>query len=516
MWSNMFPAETERALADRAAHPRLLPAPEPGIWSKAGALVAAPYTGFAQAVNQTLRVAYRATQWRPDVEPLAKTVDPLANDPIDMALRSGSEYWAENPSTATWASSFLHEGSRILSKVAGYSLVGGVPGAIVGTSADEGATQYLTLRDRGVDQQTAARVAVVHGGATALSVALPVVGRTALQTAALVGVGGPGMFVSEQVLSRKILEQAKYADIATEFDPWDPAGLATSLVPGAVVGTAVHRSRAQRAKAAGDDAHSAALKTMAGTPEAVEAAHVQYGQDVIDAHLLAERGDIEARSDHRRAVNAVSKALDEGRPIELGDIRLDEAVAKRALDDVVERLRSAREAAPRTDAEPLPTRLADAGDDLGTRADIAAAHELASGHLSPTGPFDRAELQNLAVGIAEAQGDLHRLQQLSRVYDERVRTSNRPRVDIAADVVEELRGGGFKAAPEPPVDPATRALRIAEKHPGLRVRLEDDGTPARPATDVLQLEQQRNRIESGEAKVAFEAAIECFLRTGVE
>lgn len=229
-WSALYPAEADRALLDRAQHPQPVPQPEPSFWSKAGALVSAPYTGFAQGLHETARVAYRVSHWTPDIEPLIDwrklgvDTDSLAkarrlrDEEVDQSLRSGIEYWKPDPLTGSFASNFLHEGARIVTKAAGYGALGGAPGAAIGTGIDEGATQYLSLRDRGVDPVTATQVGIARGTATAVGIALPIAGATKLQTTGLVALGGPGLFSLEQAASRGILERANYPELATEFN----------------------------------------------------------------------------------------------------------------------------------------------------------------------------------------------------------------------------------------------------------------------------------------------------------
>ncbi len=534
MWGSMYPTETERALVDRSLNPKPLPAPEPGMWAKAGALVSAPYTGFAQALNESGRVAYRVLNWQPDIEPLIDwrkvgidtdalgKAKRLRDDEADQAMRSAADYWKPDAATSSWASNFLHEGARILTKAGAYSAMGGAPGAIVGTGLDEGATSYLSLRDRGVDPTTAAKVGVTHGAAMAASIALPVAGRTGLQTAGLVGVGGPGMYIGEQMLSRNILENARYPDLAREFDPWDPVGLATSLVPGAAVGAAVHVARSRKAKAAPDPAQerAAEVQALADTPEAVEAAHIQYRQDVVDANMLAAPDDLAARADHQRALQEASQALDEGRPMELGDIRVDPARAEAAVAEMRQRLEAVRVDAP--PAEPAvfkPGALERAEVRTAREAweAMLAGREPEPGNLEPGAYF---AAQNLMAGLREVK---LRMEDGEALLAEYTRRADEDQAfgrgtflgDIAADVVQDRRDGITRPAwrDQPELTPMQRAERIVAGGKDFYVRLDENG-PTESARNIVRTGRAVAAREMTEARRAIEVAIECALKLG--
>ena len=64
--------------------------------------------------------------------------------------------------------------------------------------------------------------------------------------------------------------------------------------------------------------------------------------------------------------------------------------------------------------------------------------------------------------------------------------------------------------------PLQRALDVTRERPDLPVRLEDDGSPATPASDLVRTEAQRASQEAREAITATQAAIECFLKFGVQ
>lgn len=480
MYSDMYPGETEAALADRIRTPPPRAPKAIGIWSAAGDLLTSPLEGAAQGVNETLRVFSHAfipgpppndsppsglPAWMGTPESIRqqRAISAVKNAEMaahaDEFFRRGADFWRPDAATANWATNFLHEGGRILGKVAGYSALAGLPGAVAGTSLDEGATSYLGLRDRGVDPATAAKVGAVHAGMTGLSIALPVVGKTALQTAGLVLGGGPASFMAESALSRAILESATYPDIAAEFDPFDTMGLALSLVPGAAVGAAVHAGRARRSGVHPEAAPAAepvpAPKPGELMPEAVDAAHVVYQREVLDSGMLARADDLQARAAHTRGVDEVRQALDEGRPAQLSELHLEEGMARQVAEEMGARMRAAD--APRL----IEERRAGEASQMGT---------------DPLPP--RAETEALAA----------------------------PRVSAEVRAAEP-------ATSRPAIQ---RALEIARERPDMPVRLEDDGGVAQSAADVIRAEATRAGQEASESTRAVQAAIECFLKVGTE
>lgn len=477
MFQGMFPEEAERALADRARHPAPLKPQDANIWQQAGTLASSPFTGAAQAVNETLRVFGRVATARiprsqDDSQPLFGAIprDPgsreesrrkneaMAAD-IDAFARSGVEYWRADPRTSTWASNLLHEGARVITKAVGYGAAAGVPGMVVGTSIDEGVTGYAELRDRGVDASTAAKVGAVRGAVTAVSMAIPAAGATKLQTAGLVAASGPGTHIAEQYSARSILQRANYPELAAEHDPWDPAGLLLSLAPGSAVGVAVHMGRARTVRSAEPEVkpQTAQAEAIADVPEIRDAAHVAYQTEVIDAHMLAGRGDAEARVSHQRAMEEARAALDEGRPVELGDVRIDEPRARAVLEEVTQRLRAVDESLQTLEREQqLPPSIAEAAP------------------LPPQVPGNAADT-------------------LGRV--------------------EPRMGDAQAPAPAAPPTPMERAERIATARPDMPVRL-DEADAAVPARDTLMVERQAMREATQESRLAHQAAIECIVNFG--
>lgn len=467
MWAEMFPGETASALADRAANPIAPPAPRRSAWAELGDVLASPFTGAAQGVNESLRVLNRLGNSRatqadsapragllPGMEPpaaLARARDAsrgngeAAFQASDDALRRGAEHWRPDPMTAGHVTNFLHDAGRVVSKFGAYSLFGGAPAAVAGTSVDEGVTSFMNLRDQGVDAGTATRVGAVHGALTAVSAGLPAAAATPLRSALLVGLSGPGAYMAESALSREILQAADYPHLAATFDPFDPMGLALSLVPGAAVAAGVHVARSRTAARANAPERP---PVEALPPEAVEAAHVQLQRDLIEAGNLGRVDDPAAGVAHLRALDEAHNALEAGRRAELPARLADEARAAPVLAHMTEQMQAA-----------YVPRLID--------------------------EF-RAEESRLGM---------------------------EPTPAASAEPLAALSPAGSTPDVQPVRAPLQRALEVVRDRPDLPVRLEDDG-PAQSASDVVRTEAQRASQEATEAITATQAAINCFLKLG--
>lgn len=165
---------------------------------------------------------------------------------VGDSLRLTAKDYAPNPETSGTAENLLYGLSRFMTKAVGYTVTAGaVPGATM-LAVDEGMTESDRLKQQGVDINTRTKVGTVAGGVAGVSVILPVAGATWKTTAGLVAVGGPGGFVAQQAASRSILQNAGYDQLANQYDPLDPVGLAVAtLVPAAFGGYAMRGVKAQ-------------------------------------------------------------------------------------------------------------------------------------------------------------------------------------------------------------------------------------------------------------------------------
>lgn len=552
MYEGLFQEETEQALEFRAANPRAPEPPKASVWSQAAEILKAVPKGVAQAAMQTTRNVQSVPVAGNPLAMGASEQEELLQDSgvtteaVDRDLRRGIEALKPDPVAATIASRVLQDGARVLSKVGLYGAIGGGAGAVVGTGLDEGLTGRRELMDQGVDATTATKAGAVRGAAMAAGVALPVVGKTVAQTVGLVAVGGPGLFMTEQATTRAILESAEYPHLALQYDPTDPVGLGLSvLVPGAV-GAAVHRSRA-RAAAAGtpEPAAGATAEPVApasptaplpellrSMPELQDAALVAHRSQLVDAHLLADPADLGARQSHAAAMEAAARAMDEGVPVSVAAVEVDPVRAQQAMEQMKARIDAAEAEVPKSardlpeyfsapagfsgSARPrlLPNELFDI-DGLFSRA----RELLQSGRggalrtiedMKSSGMVVPPELNNALAGLQEFGSRLPELVEQFRAIESN-RAGRAAPGDILADAIERMRAGEW---PEASGQQMARADHIATHMPELMVRMDDDGSPAVPARDLVDEVRSDVRRDKQDA-AAFSAAVECLLRTGV-
>lgn len=542
MWDGLYPQETERALTFRANNPQPPDVKKPSIWAQAGEIAAAPFKGVAQAGMQTARNANAVAPLQVG-NPLAMspteqedmlTAGNITREDQDVALRKAVSALKPDSITSTTASMILQDGARLLTKVGMYSVAGGFPGAVAGTGMDEGLTGFMEMRDQGVDVNTAAQVGAVRGVSTAVGVALPAVGKTALQTVGLVAAGGPGSFMAEQVVTRSILEQANYPDLAREHDPTDLVGLGVSVAVPGVVGYALHRAKARNAKAAAPPAKEAPSEgaILAATQDMRDAAHVAYANQVIEANNLGERADPQARHTHLQAIDAATKAMNEGQPFTVPDVLVSPVKVERLMTAVTDRMRQA-EAESVMPPEPGMSILASGevpiikrpisphADQLSFNLDPIiqeASRLLGSGRalgdvmneLQAAGINVSPEVHNMMAGLQEFQHRMPELMQEISAVDWKSNGNSTP-VDVIAGAIEGLRAG----SPTIPANSVTgRAMKVARDMPDLPVRMDDDGSPAKAAREVLR-DARHERTRAKTDANAYVAAAECFLKGGV-
>lgn len=504
MWGAMYEQETEDALTFRVQAPLPPESPKASFGAQAAEFFASPLKGFSQGVSEMGRVASRIATARPEPDPVDRRSVSLfepssaiqeerarsaeRNQEIargaDKFFRRGVDYWKPDPLASTAASAVLHEASRLITKVAGYGVAAGPGGAVIGTGTDEAVTGYQELRDRGVDEATAAKVGAVRGATTAVGIALPVAGPTVKATLGLAAIGGPGSFMAEQALSREILEAAQYPEIAAEHDPLDATGLIVSAVVPGVAGVVAHRVRAKRA---GDQ--SSRVEAMADDPEVREAAHVVYRAETVEAPMLSDRTDAAARSTHVQALEDAARAMDEGRPVHVPEVAIDPVKAQAVFEEVSAKLRAA--------AEPeAAARQSDTADGTFQSLEARALPVEATPRAAVDAVVSEAVVRSDASGEGFAP-----LQSLE---------------NAARQVVDYFqRIGRAEPTPEAPARPVSpemqRADQIATERPELAVRLEDDNAAPRAARDVL--EEVRAEVERDlQDSEAFEAAVTCYLR----
>lgn len=239
---SLFADDTRASVSAAIRNPVTLPQPEPkfSAWSM---LTAAP-RGIAAAGAEISGTALELLQ------PFGATMGRLAGETpaADMGRRMADEVrtgvrenLAPNPEDSSAAEQVLYGFARGASKVVLGAPAGPAGFALAG--AEEATTAARDLQRQGVDDATAWKAGGVQGAGLALA-ALPLAGTTLKSTAALYLAGGPGGFVAQQALTREILKQGGYDQIAEGYDPFDPVGLAVStLVPAVFTAAALRGMR---------------------------------------------------------------------------------------------------------------------------------------------------------------------------------------------------------------------------------------------------------------------------------
>lgn len=128
-------------------------------------------------------------------------------------------------------------GAKAVAYTAGGNPFGAIPLAL-----DEGMSEADRLKQSGVDLPARTKAGAVAGAVAGLSVVVPIAGTTAVRTAGLVGLAGPGGFIAQNAATRAILEHAGYDKIAEHYDPFDPTGLLVSTLVPAAFGTMAYRA----------------------------------------------------------------------------------------------------------------------------------------------------------------------------------------------------------------------------------------------------------------------------------
>jgi hypothetical protein len=332
--ADAYQPETDASISAMAAMPPE-PPKVPAKWNGWSSLLRGPAAAvneFAASASEVAVGTWRALREMDNQDAKAQHDQGGVkwNDENDFstALRSGADYWRPDPVTASRAEQMVFDVSRFATKAVGYTLATGNPlaGAAVLTT-DEGMTASEALKAQGVDPQTRQKIGILSGAAAGAGVILPVSGSTWAQTIGLVGVGGPGAFVAQQQATKTILENANYVDLAQQYDPLDPWGLALStLVPAGfgawgMRGTAARRGAAAEPRPVADGTNAvrkpvepARPMEHAQTPEsmpraaAADETRIAPTQEHIDAALTHNLTLMSSERDVAARVHAFDEA----------------------------------------------------------------------------------------------------------------------------------------------------------------------------------------------------------------
>lgn len=228
-----------------------------------------------------------------------RTTGPDFSNATADDLRGFARFLAPDPETTHTSERLVFDLARVATKAVGYSVVAGGPtGGALLTGADEGMTTADDLKQQGVDLATRTKVAGVVGAVTALGVALPVAGRTLLETTGLVAVSGPLSFMGQQQAVRSILQAQDYTKLAEQYDPLDPVGLAVStLIPAGFGAWGLRSAKLRAAENVRAAEAQAARDFTAGPVPSEETAIARAAREATQEHVDAARVllDVEQR-----------------------------------------------------------------------------------------------------------------------------------------------------------------------------------------------------------------------------
>lgn len=154
-----------------------------------------------------------------------------------------------DPSQTTAIDRTVQGVAKGLTEYAPGMVLGPAGAAVVGGTATA-MERAEDLKRQGVDVTTRTEAGAVEGTLGAVGAVLPMGGSTLGKTAALAGIGGPGLYVAQSAAERAILRNAGYDNLADQEDPFDPVNLAASTGVAALMG-GIHLATNRGAAASG-------------------------------------------------------------------------------------------------------------------------------------------------------------------------------------------------------------------------------------------------------------------------
>jgi len=251
MLGDLYQNDVDRAMSNMAAQPVPPPAaPERSAWSAPWRAVKSAAADVIGSVADLAKGYGAAGAMTLEADPMARAVlgdkaiqegakegrrqldtgEAFTSD-VGASFRGVSRDLRPDPATASKAEQIVFGVVRPVAKLVGGGLAMG-PAGIVAAAGEEGFTQSDDLREQGVDLVTRTKVGALTAGVTAATAFVPMAGQTLKATAGLYLAGGPGAFVAQQLATQEILKHANYEQLAQQYDPLDPTGLAMSaLIP---------------------------------------------------------------------------------------------------------------------------------------------------------------------------------------------------------------------------------------------------------------------------------------------
>lgn len=204
-----------------------------GLTADLGANIA-DFAKLYQGDEATNPLETEAQQGQRDAE---RTQRIQALSQLNTGLRLRSAEMAPDPLSAHRADQVISSlGAGLGRAVGAVATMGPVAGATA-FGAGEADTAFHEARDANIDESTALKLAATTGVFSSLTAGIPGAGSTIPRTLGLMAATGPGAYMANEEIAKKILQGANYPEQAALHDPTDPLGLALSIaIPGVIGG----------------------------------------------------------------------------------------------------------------------------------------------------------------------------------------------------------------------------------------------------------------------------------------
>jgi hypothetical protein len=398
--------------------------------------------------------------------------DDLFRNPQSEAVYGFARNLRPDPETASMAENITFSLTKGLTKAIGSTLFAGPLAGVTSFGTSEGMTAAEDLAVQGVDKQTRTEVGAVTGLLTGGSALLPVAGPTVAKTIGLAVTGGPAAFMMQQKATKEILSHANYDELAKQYNPLDPAGLAVAtLLPAGFGAWAMRGSKAFKTiKSTSDvDSPQQSVERPATSQESVTAPSNEQ-LDAVMTHNLTLARDVQETIDPRDVALKSLQQLHDSQTKEIADLlslagnraepgaipmikqemsRIDYDLAQLDQYFGIEAKRLQGEGLSRKQAESNAMKLLD-----DKRQDLLARRNLLDDQLNTNADATQA---------AQRIADLERSRADTLANIEQIKTG---KADFIAQ--ETLKAGEFNAAELTPVErsglPAPTPIQvIAEK-----------------------------------------------------
>jgi hypothetical protein len=241
---DLYQGDVDLSLAQMAAAPIDPPKPESRNWFRAaydslrghvGAKTAASVLELGAAIGPGMVADL-------DNSALDQAKKPLSfrQNEQSKPFRDFEKTLRPDPLTSSKAEQIIYNTVGPLASIASGMVLGGLPG-LAAAAAEQGFSQSEDLAQQGVDLKTRTAIGTLTAGVNTAMGVVPMAGPTLKATAGLYLLSGPGAFMAQQQATRSILEHADYGELAKQYDPLDPTGLAISALlpaPFAALGAA--------------------------------------------------------------------------------------------------------------------------------------------------------------------------------------------------------------------------------------------------------------------------------------